>query len=254
MIRPLTQSLSLFVPMLLILAHGCGDQSKPLTLQALSKKLSGVSSPRMVEMAFNPVDADQRREGITLLSKRKWGLKEPYLKGYAALLQTDQDPLVRSAAVRALGKAGDTKYISYVIVALGDKSPTVRWDAAVALDSMIDQRAIEPLGKHALKDNSPDVRAACVWALRHYRVPRVIRLLKASLMDEEFSVRYQAHAALVSIIGKDLGYDSQDWPETVPPPSSKPTPKKKFRWKWWKPSPKNATAMRTSKEIDRLDG
>ena len=174
-------------------------------------------------MAFDPNDADRRRKGIELLSKKDWGLAEPYLKGYAMLLKTDKDPSVRSVAVRALGKAVATKYLPNVIKAMEDESVTVRWDAVAAFDSIVISSpfsadsitALDPLRKHAVSDESVDVRAACAKALRHFHEVPTIRTLKKCLLDEDFSVRYQAHASLVEITGLDLGYVPRNWPEDL---------------------------------------
>jgi len=188
----------------------------------------------MVSMAFDPDDADRRREGVSMLSKRDWGLQEPYLKGYATLLQNDSDPSVRSAAVLALGRAGDRTYLPDVIHALDDTSPAVRWDAAVALDNMPDETAIDPLREHVRKDPAVDVRATCARALRHYPQKSVVATLKRCLLDSDFSVRYQAHEAMVEIVGHDWGYEFTDWPEDplASAASIEEQPPKSRWWSW----------------------
>lgn len=184
-------------------------------------------------MAFDPEDPDRRREGIALLSKRDWGLREPHLKGYAALLEADDDPSVRSVAARALGKAGDTKYLSDVIKALSDKSPSVRWDAAAALDKLTGESAIDPLRQYALEDSSVDVRTSCARALRHYRRTLVVQTLTECLLDENFGVRYQAHTSLVEIAGRDLGYYPESWKGVSAVAALRTDEKKRPWWDWF---------------------
>ncbi len=233
---------------------GCGDaldgldrMQRQWTLQNLLKKLRGRTPRENVVMAFDPNDPDLRRDGILALSKKDWGLKEPYLKGYAAILRTDEDPLVRSAAVGALGKARDPNYIDDVARSLFDRVAFVRQDAAAALDSLVGEVAVNPLRNRAVNDTDQDVRANCARALRHYRRDDVVQTLVQCLSDKAFSVRYQAHASLVAVAGKDLGYEPHDWAglalEGLPPrkPEKKPDT-------WWdrlwrglkKPAPKPA--------------
>ena len=218
-------ALTLAVLVLLVLP-GCKGKGKSFTLQgAMSKMFSSAKPSEMVAMAFDSEDPDKRREGITLLSDRKWGREEPYLKGYSVILRSDPDPRVRSAAVRALGRSSATDYLQDVIKALDDEAGPVRWDAAASLDSLIPQcgekqgdeispdGAIGPLSRCALGDPSADVRGSCAAALKHFRNPEVLRTLKGCLRDSNLAVRYRARESLIAILGRDLGADPQDWPD-----------------------------------------
>jgi len=212
---------------------GCGEKRNSATLDAVIKKLQPTQPSALVAMAFDPDDPDRRREGVAKLSQKSWGLQEPYLKGYATLLKTDTDPLVRAAATRALGRAGDKTYLPDVIKALDDESACVRWDAAVALDNLADDSAVDPLRKHALEDASIDVRASSARALRHYRKPRVAVTLRRCLLDDRFTVRYQAHASLVALTGQDLGYEPDNWPDRAFKPEARSAKGPRRRWWDW---------------------
>ena len=74
------------------LLGGCGSGGA-------SSLRPGPTPQEQLAMAFDPDDADNRREGVLMLSSYEWGLAEPYLKGYAMLLATDDDATVRSAAL-----------------------------------------------------------------------------------------------------------------------------------------------------------
>jgi hypothetical protein len=207
-----------------------GPSSAPaMTFDGMMKKIVGPSAKDRVAMAFDPNDADRRREGVLGLSKHDWGLKEPYLKGYDALLRTDKEPLVRAAAARALGKAKDPTYLPSVAKALYDPAEPVRVDSAIALDSLTGEQAVEALRNRAVLDDSQDVRAAAAKALRHYRREDVVRTLMECLTDKAFSVRHQAHASLVEIVGQDLGYQPADWSAVAGRPLAGP-PKPAS---WW---------------------
>ena len=192
----------------------------------------GPKGTDQVKMAFDPDDADNRREGVVGLAKRDWGLQDPYLKGYAVLLSEDRDPTVRSAAVRALGASGDQTYLTDIILALHDKHEQVRWDAAVALDNVLGEEAIEPLCEKANEDSSDSVRRCSAKALRHYRKKQVIKTLARCLDDDALGVRYTAHKSLMEILGRDVGTESENWQQFAKGelPDSAPAETKK---RWW---------------------
>lgn len=207
----------------------------------------GPSPTELVAMAFDPSDPDRRREGISMLADHSWGLDETYCKRYVQLLN-DEDDGVRSAAVLALGKTGDPKYLPPIIAMLEDRIAMVRWDAAVALDNVHGPAAIGPLQSHATADSNADVRAACAKALGYYRDNKeVLQTLIACLDDYQFGVRYSAHASLVALTGRDLGYDVSRWTDMMAGRLPPPQPERGSRpwWDWFgitKPEPAPAPA------------
>ena len=231
--RSYLNCLAVAAALALVSLGGCSKGSSGGgSLNGMMRNLVGPSPSELVAWAFDPNDPDRRRMGVLGLSSKKWGLKEPYLKGYAALLKTDKDPLVRAAAARALGKAKDPNYAPAVTRALLDTNVNVRQDVATALDSVYDDTSAGPLRNRAAGDVDQDVRAKCCRALRHHRSIAVARTLVDCLSDKTFSVRHQAHASLVEIVGDDRGYDAENWATVVSgaalPP--KPVPQKKPTW------------------------
>jgi len=241
---------------LLVATAGCNDPEKGISLAGA---LRGTTPEDRVAMMFDVDDPDKRREGVAELSDEDWGLQEPYLKGYASLLKIDDNSAVRSAAARALGKAGQyhrealfkrkagpaaqqaydrfvQDYVPALAAALSDETASVRWDAAVALDRSLRRgpcaSAGEPLRKHAVDDTSVDVRIACATALRHCDDSKSIATLIECLDDPAFGVRYHAHASLVALTGRDLGYGPRLWHNhlagTLPDEPNKPP-----RRRWW---------------------
>jgi HEAT repeat protein len=189
-------------------SSGCKPQDQNWTLNKFVHNLA--APPNQVEWVDDP-DPDKRREAITMMSSQPRYLQEPYTKFYALALTADSDALVRAAAARALGLAGDPTYLPQLLAGLEDRSPVVRRDAAGALDKVPDDSAVAALVKHAATDPSPDVRAACCWALGHYALPQVDATLVGALKDPDLNVRRRARATLARLTGIDLGDSAADW-------------------------------------------
>ncbi len=196
----------------------------------------GPGRDELARMALDTKSADNRREGIVRLSRHSGGLDNAVLPVYDVVAANrSEEPFVRGVAILALGQAGNDKYLPTVLAALDDSQPSVRWDAAVALESLHGPAAIEPLGRHALDDGSADVRVASAKALGHYMDRRAVVALVRCLADKEFGVVANAHKSLTSISGKDFGYDIRAWVEyeaSIPqkreaPPSTQPDQREK---------------------------
>ncbi len=182
------------------------------------------------EMALSS-DPDKRVAAINSWSAHDWGLRGDYLKFYASAVRHDDAAVVRSAALRALGKARDAATVETIAYAMRDPATAVRLDAAWALDQVLGEAAIEQLRAAALADPSNDVRIAAIKAIRHYRMERVVTALVSCLDDKNFGIRLEAHSSLVYIYGRDLGNESENWQPIVgrllePRPQAKP---------WWDP-------------------
>lgn len=217
--------------MLLLAALGAGCGDEPVELGAVSLgELFAPSPEDKVSMLYDDRHPDRVRRGLNLVSAEPWGLEEPYLAKYAEIAQTDPEPACRGAAVRALGRAGDTTYLDVLIDAMDDAAASVRWDAAVALGETTGPEAVAPMSRHAIDDDSTDVRAACAKSLRHYAGAAVRDTLVDCLMDEAFAVRYQARQSLVELTGRDAGYDPHAWRDVA---SRSPRTRPAARRPWW---------------------
>lgn len=220
----------------IVAAGGCGDgEGGKIPFAQAMAELSGRSPGALVRQMFESPDPDLRRSAIEELSRKDRGRRGPYLKAYAAMA-ADPAPTVRSAAVRALGRAGDSRYARTVADALKDGEETVRWDAAVALDSLADDQTVRPLAESATTDTSVDVRAAAAKALRHYPRKDVLDTLLRCLEDEAFCVRFQAAGALSELTGEAGGTDADRWREILaakPDPFARPARPKRPWWDWF---------------------
>jgi HEAT repeat protein len=199
------------------LLGGCGTTQK-------IKNDFGDFAGRIWDMATNntassqakkmedPYFPDERREGIAKLSNRNFGRGEPYTQRYQQIAQTDDDYLVRAAAIRALNRARDQSATPIFVNALSAKEPQVRLEAAKALANVPDAAAVGPLLRLTGDANeNKDVRIAAADALRHYRRNEVARALVALLNDRDFGVSWQARQSLRALTGRDLQYDEAAW-------------------------------------------
>ena len=198
------------IVVLVALVSGCSPKGDDAGRGGFMKRLFGPSPNQLVVQMFESEDPDLRRDAIERLSKKDWGRRGSFLKAYA-ILTADPAATVRSAAVRALGRAGDAKYAKEVIEALSDREASVRSDAAVALDSISAPEAVKPLSAGATRDVSPDVRAASARALRHYRQPDVLETLLRCLDDPKLAVRRRAAESLTELTGENAGTDAHAW-------------------------------------------
>lgn len=80
-----------------------------------------------------------------------------------------------------------------LIAVLGDE--TARHEAVVALGSIHDSRAVEPLSSVLLRDEDPSVRSAAARALGELRHPAAVEPLLLATSDRDYNVRTDAIAA-----------------------------------------------------------
>ena len=102
---------------------GCGKDKKAFSIDNTIKSAfggGGRSPEEMAADAFDTKDPDVRRLAIEQLSRKRWALRDPYLKRFAQLTRPslEEDPSVRAVAVRTLGRAGNTKYHPEIMSAL----------------------------------------------------------------------------------------------------------------------------------------
>ncbi len=213
-------------------AAGCSNPGRKITLRQIVAKVRGPSTQSLAEMLLSD-DPDVRRSGVEQLSSKDSRCREPFLKAYAALAD-DPAPTVRAAALRALGKGGDPKYLPKLTAALSDPVPAVRSAAAGALDVLIGDAAVGPLSRSSRSDPSPDVRMAAAKALRHYRRPEVLETLLGCLSDREFAVRFRAGESLRELTGQDGGTDEREWREILTGRDDPFAPPPAPEQPWWR--------------------
>lgn len=212
----MTRTATIGAALLVLIVTGAGGCSRnetdgSLKDWALNTFTLNRPGPQQALGQLDDPDPDKRREAIVVLSSRQEYLQEPHTKFYSLALVNDSDALVRAAAARALGLAGDPNYLPQLVAGLEDPSPVVRGDVAWALNRVPGELATGPLKKHATQDASPDVRAGCCQALRCYSASSVGETLMRALRDPDLNVRRQARFTLSEITGVDVGDRPEDW-------------------------------------------
>jgi len=172
---------------------------------------------------LDPYFPERRRKAVVYLADQEFGRHEPYTKYYPEMARTDDEYLVRAAAVRALNRAR-AKNTDLLLIALEDKNEFVRLEAAKSLANMPDPAAISALishlqGKLEIReggqieqvDESIDVRVACADALRSYKNQEAAQALVRMLRDRNFAVAWQSRRSLKLMTGRDYRYDPSAW-------------------------------------------
>ncbi|OPX25086.1 MAG: hypothetical protein B1H04_00765 [Planctomycetales bacterium 4484_123] len=220
---------------------GCAWSGRGISWAGLVRKVKGPSDRELLEQIESP-DADLRRAAIERLSRKKAYRRGPWPGLYAVKVK-DEDATVRVAALRALAQCGEKKYLPDILAALkcptrdspGEPDPAVRRAAAVALDSLYDDRAAKPLMVALRSDQDGTVRAAAARALRHHCRRKVLEALVESVdKDGEFLVQYNAAEALRELTGRQIGTDAELWRRAIAGgPQAATQPAAQAKRPWW---------------------
>jgi hypothetical protein len=183
-------------------------------LQDLFKQPSPTDA---VEMSVDQYDADKRYQGTNLLANAPFAGEPVYIDLFIAN-SSDEDPAVRSAAVRGLANHGGPEHAPLLAERLRDSDKLVRVEAARALQRIHDPEAVDAL-LLAIKEGEldaeaepdPQVRAQAADALGQYAENRVVRALIATLTDSNFLVISRARQSLRTLTGQDFGFDNKAW-------------------------------------------
>lgn len=190
---------------------------KPGSEGILQDLFTGPTPTDAVEMSVDQYDADRRYRGTNLLANAPFASEPVYLDLFINNA-SDEDPAVRSAAVRGLANHGNPVHVPLLVERLTDTDRIVRLEAARALQRIHNPVAIDPL-MQAIRQGElvakaePDaqVRAEAADALGQYAENRVVRALIAALADESFLVTSTARRSLRTLTGQDFGVDRKAW-------------------------------------------
>lgn len=165
--------------------------------------------------AIDYQDPDKCRQGLVLLSGATFGGNEVYLKLYREYVETNANPLVKSAAIAALarhGKPQDALLIAPWLKRDVSKSLNVRWTAAKGLQRLHNPDVVPALMDAILDMNEEnEVRSAACIALGQYPQDRVVQALITALDAQSLSVNLDAAESLSLLTGKTFGLDITVW-------------------------------------------
>lgn len=205
---------ALFALSTALAANGCGAFSEvPRGTQSLFQVLAPQTAPaEAASMAVDPYSPERRYRGTTLLSNADFGGGPVYVELYLDAAR-DEDPGVRAAGVRALGRHGEPEHATVLIERLQDEDRMVRIAAARALQRVHNPAAVPAL-LTAIQDTreaDPDVRIAAAEALGQHAEPRVVQGLIAALADSRLGVNHAVRQSLITLTGQDFGVDRRAW-------------------------------------------
>jgi len=185
--------------------------------------MQGVSPPSPFEAAvwaadFN--DPGRQRRGVVLLSNATFGGETPYLELYRTLTQESPDPLVRAAAIRALGRWGTPEDAQIIAGAAGFGDPEsietvpvpVRLEAAIALQRLHETAILDRIWRQLInEDENESVRIELAIALGQYATDASFQALCLALDDRSLALNLAAADSLRVMTGHDFGIDAQVW-------------------------------------------
>lgn len=165
------------------------------------------------QWAADPNDRENARRGTVLLANAPWGGATPYVRMYRLYAENkDESPLVRAAALQALGRHGDASDAAIVATGLDSKFRQVRLAAAKALQRLHDPAVADKLWPKLIdRAEDSDVRTEIAIALGQYPTPAVFQALVAALSQRELAVNIAALDSLRSLTGLNLGLDEDAW-------------------------------------------
>lgn len=171
-----------------------------------------ISPQQAAIKATNPSDPEAQRSGTVLLSSAPWGGSPVYVKLYRLYVEENSDPLVRAAAILALGRHGDPSDAELISKQLTHKSRQVRLASALALQRLHDTKVTDTMWRRLIDDREDaEVRVELAIGLAQYPVDAVFQALCTALDQRELSVNLAASDSLRLLTNHDFGIDRKLW-------------------------------------------
>lgn len=237
----------------MLISSGCSKSTK--------RWFSTKSSQTYVNMALDSESPDERREGVNGLANSKDANAEWAVKVYDTIARTDKNTSVRSAAVQALGAAGQPQTLPTIIKLM--KSPpetypdvkpapsSLRWDAAKVLNTWVgghvcskeqDQEILALLLDRVRKEPDRNVRLVYIEILSLYPERPVPETLIDLLSDDDFAIVRASEKSLIALTGTTHHQNAQQWRDWLAQTQNPfahageipegAEPKSKSNWSW----------------------
>lgn len=224
----LPSPLMLLASILALGATGCTDAQ----LDAGVKSLFNRRSPgQELFVALQEDDPDRRRQAVRAIARSDVVAQQWAIKAFETIARTDPDPQVRCAAIRALGRSGDSAAVAPLLMILNWRENStrvpyppddeVRWDATAVLANLAGWQLVaepdEPEARstfaHLLQeDENRNVRLEAARGIGCLSADRAaLDVLVTGLGDRDFGVVYECERSLIKLTGMTFDYDPQAW-------------------------------------------
>ena len=163
--------------------------------------------------AIDPYDADKRYRGTLLLANCALRQRPAVYPVVYRQRQGHGPGGAVGGASRGLGTHGRSENVLLLIERLADEDPTVRVEAARALQRIHNPVAIDPLLAvlRQGKEQEAQVRMEAACALGQYAENRVVEQLIQSLQDDNLAVNRATQGSLRTLTGQDFGLEFTAW-------------------------------------------
>ena len=177
--------------------------------------MQGIDPPSPFEAAVWAADFNDpglQRRGVVLLSNAAFGGERPYLELYGTLTQESPDPLVRAAAIRALGRWGSPADAPIIADQLGSEFTPVRLEAAIALQRIHEPSVVDRIWRRLVDETENEsVRIELAIALGQYPTDSAFQALCLALDERSLALNLAAADSLRVMTGHDFGLDGPAW-------------------------------------------
>ena len=147
-----------------------------------------------------------------MLANSDFGGTSAYTKIYRLYVEDNPNPLVRAAALEALGRHGKPDDAELIAKQLKDKSVQVRLAAAKALQRLHNVTVTAMMCSRLIDEGEDSgVRIELAVALGQYASDDVFQALAATLDARELGVNLAALDSLQLLTGQDFGIDRPLW-------------------------------------------
>lgn len=163
-------------------------------------RLNGQGRADLLRRALQDKDPEVLLKAIEGIEK-EWGAQAQ--SRLAELLGEHNDPRVREAAAKALGKLGAADAVPALLGALDDEAENVRWFATESLRKLKATRAVPRLSELLREDESARVREITATTLGELGQPAAVPALRKALEDGSERVRRRTAAALRALAASD---------------------------------------------------
>ena len=153
-----------------------------------------------------------QRRGVVLLSNATFGGVDANVRLYRVLVEEDADPLVRAAAIQALGRWGEPTDAPRIAARLDSENDQVRLEAAKALQRLHNNDVVAPLWRQLVdEEENETVRTELAIALGQYPSDAVFQALIRALDDRSLALNLAAVDSLRLLTSQDFGLNTLEW-------------------------------------------